>query len=75
MQTCFSRPVQFHYSRSLEDLKGIIEDLRNISTSQDKQNDEKFREEDDFDKTHQFFFFFFFWEEKDCNKLIVMDEV
>ena len=56
MQTCFSRPVQFHYSRSLEDLKGIIEDLRNISTSQDEQNDEKFREEDDFDTNPPIFF-------------------
>lgn len=56
IQTCFLCLVQFHYPRSLEDLNDIIEDLKNISTSRDEQNDQKFRDEHDLDTSLRIFF-------------------
>ena len=49
----------------------FIEDLKNISTSQDEQNNEIFREEDDFDTSPPKFF----GKEKEYNKLVVMGDV
>lgn len=51
----------------MEDLDDMIEDLKNISTCQDEENDENFREKNNLDSSPSNFF----GEENVSNKLFV----